>query len=105
MGVAHLAWTLATRIKQFQGAELGWSQREYESDSKVIQLAGGSPCLMQHGEVHVLFSCAAMLMHCILTSICVAPAARLPAGATARAFVRRPLPRPGAWPLLARLRA
>ncbi len=69
MGVAHLAWTLATRIKQFQGAELGWSQREYESDSKVIQLAGGSPCLVDAAwqGPHALCSphVTAMLMHCM----------------------------------------
>ncbi len=42
MGVAHLARTLATRIKQFQGAELDWPVREQESDINVILIAGES---------------------------------------------------------------
>ena len=42
MGVAHLARTLATRIKQGQGAELDWPVREQESDINVILIAGES---------------------------------------------------------------
>ncbi len=42
MGVAHLARTLAMRIKQFQGAELDWPVREQESDINVILIAGES---------------------------------------------------------------
>ena len=49
MGVAHLARTLAARIKQFQGAELDWPIREQESDINVILIAGESlfDCDMQ----------------------------------------------------------
>ena len=40
LGVAHLAWTTAMKIAQFQAAELDWPQREQASDIKVIQMAG-----------------------------------------------------------------
>ena len=87
MGVAHLAWTLATRIKQFQGAELGWSQREYESDSKVIQLAGGSPCLTDAARPGPHAPCSSWVQPCACTAcskVCVAPAGRVPADDSVR---------------------
>lgn len=40
LGVAHLAWTTATKVAQSQAAELDWPQREQVSDIKVIQVAG-----------------------------------------------------------------
>ena len=40
LGVAHLAWTTATKVAQSQAAELDWPQREQVSDIKVIQIAG-----------------------------------------------------------------
>ena len=75
--MAHLAWTTATKVAQFQAAELDWPQREQVSDIKVIQIAGeraamgvSSPSLSQRLNLFRFGASSHDLKACARAGLC-----------------------------------